>query len=273
MAAMATESAESAEASEDRSAPGPEADFGARVAAETLGLYRYAVVLTGDRDEAEDLVGETVLRALEHRAEFRGEASLRTWLNRILHHLSVDRARHRSHEVAVAEVEALWRDESYSVDPEIAAEAAQSKDAVRDALLHLPVGYRSVVVLHDAEGWSSSEIASMLSLSLAAVKQRLRRGRMMTVSALGKARERQMANVGVPLSCWEAREQISDYLDDDLSADGRARLEAHLSGCATCPPLYQALVGARSSLGSLHDPDSVVPPRLAERIRTWILAQ
>jgi RNA polymerase sigma-70 factor (ECF subfamily) len=263
MAAMAT-------GSEDEPTSGPEADFGTRVAAEVPGLYRYAVFLTGDPDGAEDLVGETVLRALDHRAQFRGDASLRTWLHRILHHLAVDRGRHRSHEVAVGEVEALWQDENYSVDPEIAAEVAQSKDAVRDALLHLPEGYRSVVVLHDAEGWPSTEIARMLHLSLPAVKQRLRRGRMMAVSALAQAKERQVANVGVPLSCWEAREQVSDYLDDDLSADARARLEAHLAGCATCPPLFQALVGVRSALGSLHDPDSVVPAGLAERVRSRI---
>jgi RNA polymerase sigma-70 factor (ECF subfamily) len=248
-------------------ATGSDTDFGALVTAEMPGLYRYAVSIVGDRARAEDLVSDTVVRALQHRRQYRADASLRTWLHRILYHLAVDRGRHSSHEVSVAEVEDLWRDDSYSVDPSTALERAQSADFVRDALVHLPQAYRSVVVLHDAEGWPSSEIAHMLDISLAATKQRLRRGRMMLVSALAEGEERRMANKGVPLSCWDARQQVSDYLDDELSAADRTLLEAHLGGCATCPPLYHALVSVTASLGALHDPDSVIPATLAQRVR------
>lgn len=76
-----------------------------------------------------------------------------------------------------------------------------------------------------------------------------------------------MANAGVPLSCWEAREQVSSYVDGELQAAERAALEAHLARCATCPPLYRSLVAATTSLGALHDPDSVIPSALAERVR------
>jgi RNA polymerase sigma-70 factor (ECF subfamily) len=60
---------------------------------------------------------------------------------------------------------------------------------------------------------------------------------------------------------------VSAYLDGELSAERAAMLEAHLGGCATCPPLYQALVSTRASLGTLHDPDSVIPGEVAERVR------
>jgi len=73
--------------------------------------------------------------------------------------------------VSVAEVEDLWRDDSYSVDPSVAVERAQSAEFARDALVHLPQGYRSVAVLHDGEGWPSSEIAHILDISLSAAKQ------------------------------------------------------------------------------------------------------
>ena len=264
--AMATER-------EREAAQGSEGDFGALVAAETPGLYRYAISLAGDQRAAEDLVSATVVRALEHRGQYRGEAALRTWLHRILYHLAIDRERHGSHEVNVAEVENSWRDDSYSVDPAMAVERAQSTEVVRDALVHLPHGYRSVVVLHDAEGWPSSEIAHMLDISLPAAKQRLRRGRMMLVSALGDREERRTANKGVPLSCWDARQKVSGYLDDELSADERTVLEAHLGGCATCPPLYHALVSVTATLGALHDPDSVIPATLAKRVRERVAQQ
>lgn len=247
----------------------PGGDFGALVAAEVPGLYRYALSIAGERALAEDLVSDTVLRALERHEQFRGEASLRTWLHRILYHLSVDRARHSAHEVSADEVEELWSDSDYTVDASVVAERAESASQMRDALMHLPQHYRTVVVLHDAEAWGTGEVAELLGISVAATKQRLRRGRMMLVSSLARGQERREANTGVPLSCWDARRKVSDYLDNALGQPERAALEAHLAKCSTCPPLYQALVGVTESLGALHDPDSVVPPELAQRARAW----
>ncbi|MHB1554158.1 MAG: sigma-70 family RNA polymerase sigma factor [Acidimicrobiales bacterium] len=245
----------------------PSESFAAQVAAELPGLYRYAHSITANEAEAEDLVGDTVVRALERAAQYRREASIRTWLHQILYHLAVDRARHHAHELSVDDVEARWRDEAYSVDAALVVERAESAAELRDALIHLPQHYRSAVVLHDAEGWPANEVARVLGISVAAAKQRIRRARMMLVSALAQGGQRRMANAGVPLSCWEAREQVSSYVDGELQAAERAALEAHLARCATCPPLYRSLVAATTSLGALHDPDSVIPSALAERVR------
>ena len=130
----------------------------------------------------------------------------------------------------------------------------------------MPFIYRSAVLLHDVEGLTVQEIADALDLGLPAAKQRLRRGRMMLVSALAQAAERRHALKGVPMRCWDARRLVSDYLDDALGADERSLLEHHIAGCPTCQPLYAALVGVRAKLGALRDPDSVVDPRLASRI-------
>jgi len=258
--------------SEDR--PEGERDsFSLRVQQELPSLYRYAISIVGDRERAEDLVSDTMLRAIERRDQYRGEFSLRTWLHSILYHLAIDRARHGVHEVSVDRVEADWRDDRYAVDPALVVERAQPAAALRDALSELPEGYRSVVVLHDAEGCSSGEVARVLDISLSATKQRLRRGRMMLVSVLAHGSERYVPDQEEMLGCWEARRLVSAYLDGELDVSTCARLEAHLGHCATCPPLYQALVGATSSLGELHDDDSFVPPATAERIRSRLASQ
>ncbi len=233
-------------------------------------LYRFARSLTRSAEQADEAVQQTFVRAFERRAQFTG-GSVEAWLRRILHHLLVDQARHGRFEVAeseeelAAQVERSWRDDTYSVDPEVVLERAQDRDVLEDALIRLPYTYRSAVVLHDQEGWTVPEIAATFEIGLPAAKQRLRRGRMMLVSALGDAEPRRRAMEGVPMRCWDARLSVSDYLDGELSAAQRHSLEAHLEGCPTCPPLFAGLVGARTELGGLRDPDSVLPPDLARR--------
>jgi len=246
------------------------------IAGQLPGLLRYARTLTRDPDLAEDLVQDTLARALERADTFRGEASPATWLHRILHSVAVDRFR-RARETPVADigstVEARWRDGSYTVDAETIALRALDRAELRDALLHLPVDYRSAVLLHDSEGLTAAEIAGVHDVSIAAAKQRIRRGRMMLVSELGRSSERTAARRGVPLDCWQARRRISEVLDDELDGDERAAVLGHLQRCPTCPPLYAALVSTRAALAGdsqQRDPDSVVPPALAARLRAGI---
>ena len=210
---------------------------------------------------------ETFARALEKRAAFRGESSLATWLHRILHNLAVDQARRNAHEVSVETVEERWRDDAYTVDTATVVERAQTREELEDALVRLPFIYRAAVLLHDVEGWKVAEIAERLGIEIPAAKQRLRRGRMMLVSALAGGAERHAALEGVPLRCWDARLMVSDYINGDLGPRERAQLERHLETCPTCPPLYAALVGIRIELGGLRDRDTVIPPSLAADVK------
>lgn len=250
-------------------------EVAAGLPAEVPGLLRFARTLTRDPQQAEDLVQETVARALARSGDFRGDSSLATWTHRILHHLSVDlarRSREDPSEDVVDQAEALWREDAYTVDPAATVARAEERDDLRDALTHLPAAYRAVVVLHDAEGMTVREIAEIQQVGLPAAKQRLRRGRMMLVSELARGAERREALHGVPLRCWEARRHVSDYLDHDLSVDDARRVEQHLAGCPTCPPLYAALVGVTRALqsGTSRDPDTVVPPELAARLASLL---
>ena len=235
-------------------------------------LLGYALSLTRDRDLAEDLVQDTVLKAIEKADTFRGDSSVQTWLHRILHHRYVDLVRAGGAVTAEPEdvadlVDRRWADDSYTVDAEQVVLRAERDDELRDALAHLPVPYRSAVILHDVEDWTAAGIAQIHEVSLAAAKQRIRRGRMMLVDELAAHSARHADLKGVPMRCWAAREKVSGYLDGDLTPPERTALERHLGGCPTCPPLYAGLVGVKDSLGRLRDPDTVIAPELAERLR------
>ena len=199
-------------------------DVRRRLASEVPALLRYARTIAADGQLAEDLVQETMLRALQ-------------------------------------------RADSYTVDAATVVERAETREELEDALVRLPVIYRTAVVLHDSEGMTVAQIADVQGVGLPAAKQRLRRGRMMLVDALSQGRERRAALRGVPLRCWDARRKVSDYLDDELLASDRVLVQRHLETCPTCPPLYAGLVGARAALGTLRDTDSVVPVSLADRIK------
>ena len=244
-----------------------------RLTAEVPGLLRYARTIVADGSLAEDLVQETLLRALQRAGSFRGEASLATWLHRILHNLAVDRfraGREDATEDVEREVEQRWRDDSYTVDAATVVERAETREELEDALVRLPVIYRTAVVLHDSEEMTVAEIADVQGVGLSAAKQRLRRGRMMLVDALAQGRERRDALRGVPLRCWDARSKVSDYIDDELLASDRVLVQRHLETCPTCPPLYAGLVGSRAALGALRDADTVVPTSLADRINEML---
>jgi RNA polymerase sigma-70 factor, ECF subfamily len=246
-------------------------ELAAALPAELPALLRYAHTLTGDGERAEDFVQDTLSRALERSDDFRGESSLATWLHRILHNLAVDahrRAREDPSEDVVEAAEALWRDDSYTVDPTAVVTRAEVRSDLREALSHLPVDYRTAVVLHDAEAMTVREIAEIQQVSLSAAKQRLRRGRMMLVSQLAAGHERRRRLTGVPLRCWEARRHVSDYLDGELDPLLARTVEKHLGACPTCPRLYAALVGTTSALhpSASRDPDTVVPHDLAQRL-------
>lgn len=240
--------------------------------AELPGLMRYARSLAGSTADAEDLVQDVLERALRKAAAFRGESSLRTWLHRMLHHRFVDltranRAIPTTDQDLFARIDSAWRTDAYTVDVDAVLTRAARADDLRDALEHLPVILRSAVLLHDLEGMTMAEVAAIQGVGLPTAKQRLRRGRAALVSLLDGNADRRAALDGIPLRCWKARSLIGDYLADDLAQPRRVAVETHLAACPTCPALYAGIVGVRAAVGSLRDPDSVIPPEVAQRLR------
>jgi RNA polymerase sigma-70 factor, ECF subfamily len=140
--------------------------------------YTLALRLTGNEEDARDVVQEAYLRAFKGLKRFRGEARFTTWLYRITANcastLLAKRTRHRHEELTE---DAMVADSRPEIDPESMAEAELLRDRVSDALHDLPPGLRAVIVLRDVYDLPHEAIAAELGISEAAAKVRLHRAR------------------------------------------------------------------------------------------------
>lgn len=136
-------------------------------------LRRYALSLTRNPADAEDLVHDALLSALERRDQFRQGANLRPWLMSILHNGFVDRLRTRRAE-AVRNAEIGLR-----ADPSVAAsqESASRLADVRRAFMALPDEQRAALHLVTVEGLSYEEAAAALNIPSGTLVSRLSRAR------------------------------------------------------------------------------------------------
>lgn len=133
-------------------------------------LKRYAMVLTRDRDAADDLVQETLTKAIAAADQWQPGSDMRVWLFRILHNTFIsDRRRHKVREDA----RLLLPEPVETSDPTKRIELQQ----VLDALQELPEAQRQPIVLVALNEMSYADAARALDLPLGTFYSRLGRGR------------------------------------------------------------------------------------------------
>ena len=135
------------------------------------GLRRYALALTGSRFEAEDLVQETLARAIAAAPGFRKGGNLRGWLFTIMHNAFISSVRARR--TADRELDADLPELS---QPPTQLERLEVRDVLA-ALARLPEAQRAALVLIALEDFSYSEAARVLGIPLGTLMSRLARGR------------------------------------------------------------------------------------------------
>lgn len=150
-------------------------------------LYRLAVHLTGRRDAAEDLVQETLVRALPALRRFEGRARLSTYLQRTLGNLWKNSLRSRSRSRIVDWLKigpGSDEGDAPELDPVDRAESAHDKleeqeraVEVRAAVAKLPPERRLVLLLREVEERSYEEIAAVTGVPVGTVRSRLARAR------------------------------------------------------------------------------------------------
>jgi RNA polymerase sigma-70 factor (ECF subfamily) len=141
-------------------------------------LYSFAVKLARARDDAEDLVSDTLLRAFERWEQYRLGTNIRAWLFTILYHVFVSRKRRAdAREVRAADDEREAREPVGEADPEGRFYDSFLDEEITRAIDALPDEYRVAVVLSDVQGLRYAEIADVLRIPEGTVKSRLFRGR------------------------------------------------------------------------------------------------
>lgn len=143
-------------------------------------LYSFALKLTRARDDADDLVSDTMLRAFQRWEQYRLGTNIRAWLFTILYHAFVSRKRR----IDAREVQPLEDEEGREVfepvgdaDPESTFYDSFLDEEIVTAIQKLPDEYRDAVVMSDLHGLKYAEIANTLGVPEGTIKSRLFRGR------------------------------------------------------------------------------------------------
>jgi RNA polymerase sigma-70 factor, ECF subfamily len=144
-------------------------------------LYSYAMVLTRNRAEAEDLVQETYVRAIGAMGNLRGDSNVKSWLFTILRNVWLNQLRKRrtTPEMVAIDVEENAGNAvvETSRDPHAVYVSKVEQQQVREAIQQLPTDFREIILLREYEELSYQEIASILDCPPGTVMSRLARAR------------------------------------------------------------------------------------------------
>jgi len=154
-------------------------------------VYTTALYLCRDRDDADDLLQETYLRAFRFRSGFTPGTNCRAWLLTILHNVFRNRYRERQRQPQGAELDetavqadpAVPRNEGTLTPEELVVDRVLDGE-VEAALRSLPADYRAAVVLVDLQELTYEEAAAAMECAVGTVRSRLSRGRRLLHGAL-----------------------------------------------------------------------------------------
>lgn len=149
--------------------------------------YNFAFRLTGNEQDARDLVQEAFAKALKHLKEYDWKRPFEPWLNRILKNIFLDQVRKYEHKHLVplngpSPVEDVpWENILPGGDstPEDELDKKETGELVQRALSSLPIPYRTAVILCDIENYSYQEISEVLGCPIGTVRSRIHQGRLL----------------------------------------------------------------------------------------------
>jgi RNA polymerase sigma-70 factor, ECF subfamily len=209
-------------------------------------VFRFALKMCRLREDAEEVLQDTLLAAVRTLGQYRGDAALSTWLYTIARSFCIKRRRRTK--FAPAALISLDGEEARAAreapDPRRAPDEALAERQVTAALGRamdaLAPAYREVLVLRDVEGLPAAEVADVMGLSVEAVKSRLHRARTSVRRAMAPLLGGRVGSHR-PGGCPDIAALFSRHLEGDISPTVCARMERHLAGCQRCQGICASL--------------------------------
>jgi len=159
-------------------------DFQEEIIPHLDAMYNFALRLTSDPNDAEDLVQDTIVKAFRFFSSYEKGTNAKAWLFRILKNSYINNYRKKSKQPAQVDYdevssfyETIRADRTDTSDLEDRMFRDLIDDDIASALEKLPEDFRTVVLLCDVEGFTYEEIANMLDVPIGTIRSRLHRGR------------------------------------------------------------------------------------------------
>lgn len=235
-------------------------------------LYRFARRLCRHREDAEDVLQESLLAAARGLPRFRGGSSLSTWLYTIARSFCIKKRRKSVFAPAEVSLDGEASAPARRVAdparrPDEALEASRLEAALERAIAGLDRPYREVLLLRDVEGLPAAEVARVTGLSVAAVKTRLHRARGRIRDALAPLMAPRGAAAPAPhaRACPDIVRLFSRHLEGDVSPRTCASMEKHLAACPRCASACDGLKEVLRLCRTAPEPE--VPAEVQERLR------
>ena len=158
--------------------------------------YRLALRLAGNREDAEEALQDAFWNVIRKIDTFRSDSALGSWIYRIVANAAYQKRRRGAHQrdsIPLDDVLPWFDEDGHHAEPiddwstrvEDPAIQREVQDALTAALDELPDHYRAVIVMHDVEGLSLAEVAESLGITVATVKSRAHRARLLLRKRLG----------------------------------------------------------------------------------------
>lgn len=255
----------------ERAKAGDTAALDALLETHAPAVLRFGSRMCRDTEDARDVLQEALLAAARSIRDFRGDSSFATWLFTIVRSFCIKKRRASKHgpaEVLSLEQAASSIAQLASTEPlpdEAAADRELSR-ALTCAIDALDESNREVLLLRDVEGLTAPEVATVLGISVDAVKSRLHRARVEVRARLEPALPASERTHPARSDCPEIALLFSRYLEDEIGQAECAAMEKHVTTCASCragcDSLKHTLSLCRASGGA-----GDVSPEIADLVR------
>jgi len=182
-------------------------------------VYSLCLRMTGDEAEAQDLTQEAFLQMFRKLDTFRGDSAFYTWFYRLAVNVVLMQMRRKRRRMETSLDGTLESENPAAVDlPKSSAVSAIDGVALRDALDRLPAGFRSVVLLHDVEGYGHGQISKIMDCSVGTSKSQLHRARVRLRDLLSNNSNRPVPPKRLPAK--QTRPRMSPIFTDALVPAG-----------------------------------------------------